>query len=115
MLPPLSVMLVLPSSPFLEYFEEEIVLNGSNDANLDVASADDFEHHRVLWIESCLHLGGNSLPVTGVIAKLSVSGKMNTMVNKFFPNDPHALTYAFDLVPRSSHGKQLFVDSIGGE
>jgi len=28
-------------------FEEEIVLHGSNDANLDVASADDFDFDRV--------------------------------------------------------------------
>jgi len=95
-------------------FEEEIVLHGSNDANMDIASADDFNFDSVLWIKPCLLLG-NSLPVTGVIAKLIASGKLITMATKLFVSDSQTSAYAFDLVPHNFHGKWLFVDSIGGE
>jgi len=89
-------------------FEEEIVLNGFTDANLDVASANDFAFDSVLWMRPCL-LPGFSLPVTGAIAKLSASGKLIAMAPKLFVSEYQ--TSAYDAM----HGKQLFADSIGGE
>jgi len=86
--------------------------NGSSDANLDIQS-DDFEFEQVLWKKPCLLLG-NSLPVTGAIAKCSPSSKLNTMVTKFLPRDSHALAYAFDLVPYNFHGKwSLLIPLVG--
>ncbi len=71
-------------------FEEETVLHGSNDANLDVASADDFDFDSVLWIDPCL-LIGNSLPVTGVVAQLIASGKLITMLPRSLQVTPSHL------------------------
>jgi len=65
-------------------------------------------------MDSCLPLD-NSLPVTGVIVKLSVSGKWITMATKLIASDSQTSTYAKYLIPYNFHGKQLFVDSIGGE
>jgi len=50
-----------------------------------------------------------------VIAKLSASRKLITMATNLFASNSQTFAYAFDLVSHHFHGKQLFVDSIGGE
>jgi len=48
-------------------------------------------------------------------AKLSVSGKLISMATKLIASDFQTSAYAFALVHHNFHGKQLFVDFIGGE
>jgi len=105
----------LENSSFQNFAEEIVFLsNGSNDANLDIVSADVFKLDSVIWMESCL-LFGNSLPVTCAIAKLNASKESITMATKLFPSDSQTSAHAFDPVPYNLQGKQMFVDSIGGE
>ncbi len=62
----------------------------------------------------CLLLA-NVLPVTSAIAKLCRSGKSTTMAAKFFARNSQLSAFAFGPVPHDFNGKQLFVESIGGE
>jgi len=63
------------------------------------------------WIHLPL---GDSLPVTGTIAKHNASRKLITMASKLLASDLHTSAYAFDLVPHNFHGKWLFVDFMVG-
>ena len=62
-----------------------------------------------------------ALSITGAITKLDVSRKSIAMATKLnmainlLASDSQAPTDAFALVPYHFNGKQLFVDSIGGE
>jgi len=56
-----------------------------------------------------------TLAVTGAISKLSIPRKLIAVTAKFFTCDSHAKVYAFGVLPHNFHGKQLLVDSIGGE
>jgi len=82
--------------------------------HLDSASMDDFELDNVLWMNTCLLLA-NFLPVANAIAKLHVFGKSITMTAMLFASNSQLSASAFDPVPYDFNGKQLFVESIGGE
>jgi len=99
--------------------EQPILLQGIHHelvdmAKLDSASANVFELDNVLWMNPCLLLA-NFLTVTSTIAKPHVSGKSTTMAAKLFASDSQSSAFAFDPVPHDFNGKQLFVESIGGE
>jgi len=78
-----------------------------------VQEADDFDPASVLWIKLLLLLA-NPFPVAHAISKLHVSEK-SMLAAKFFASDSQLSASAFDLSLHDFNGKQLFVESIGGE
>jgi len=70
----------LENQAFQNFQQEIVFLNGSDYANLDIASTDDFGLDKVLWMELCLTLG-NPLPINGAIAKLSAIQQIDYQKN----------------------------------